>query len=387
MVFLNHGSFGACPRPVLEAQSRLREQMERSPVRFLSRELPALLDAARAELAELLGATPQDLAFVPNATTAVNAVLGSVRLASGDELLATSHVYNACRNAMVHAARRGGASAVEVDVPFPLAGPEIVLERVLGGVTPRTRLALIDHVTSPTALVFPVRELVSELQHRGIAVFVDGAHAPGMVPLALDELGADYYAGNCHKWLCAPKGVGFLHVRRDHRDCVRPAVISHGATVEDPGRSRFWLEFDWTGTDDYTPYLAVPTALRFMAELHAGGWPELMARNHALAVEARRRVLQAIGCPPPCPDSMLGAMASVPLPDAAAPGAPGAPGALDALQQELYDRYGIEIPVMPWPQAPRRLLRLSAQAYNRPDDYDVLAAALVELLPERRSGH
>ena len=206
VIFLNHGSFGACPAEVLRQQAALRDEMEAEPVRFLSRELDDRLADARQALAAFVGADADDLAFVANATGGVNAVLRSLRFSPGEELLTTDHAYNACRNAFDFAAGRAGARVVVATIPFPLASPEEVVEAVLARVTPRTRLALLDHVTSPTGLVLPLERLVAALSGRGVEVLVDGAHAPGMVPLDLGALGAAYYSGNCHKWLCAPKG-------------------------------------------------------------------------------------------------------------------------------------------------------------------------------------
>ncbi len=379
VAFLNHGSFGACPRPVLEAQGRLVEELEAEPVRFLSRELEGRLDAARAALAAFVGADADDLAFVPNATAGVNTVLRSLAFAPGDELLVTDHAYNACRNALEAVAGRAGARAVVATVPFPIDSPDRVVEAVLARVTPRTRLALLDHVTSPTGIVFPIARLVAELAQRGVDTLVDGAHAPGMVPLDLHALGAAYYTGNAHKWLCAPKGTAFLHVRRDCQAAIRPLSISHGANSPRTDRSRFRLEFDWAGTDDPTAHLCVPEAIRYLGSLVPGGWPVLMARNRALALAARRTLCDAVGVAPPCPDEMIGSLAAVPLPDATRPPAPATPRR-DALQDALFERFRIEVPVIVWPAAPRRLVRVSAQLYNEPGDYARLADALRTLL-------
>jgi isopenicillin-N epimerase len=378
VTFINHGSFGACPRPVIAAQTRLRERMEEEPVRFLVREIGERLDEARRALAAFIGADPRDLAFVPNATTAVNAVLRSLPFAPGDELLVTDQAYNACRNALDFAAGRAGACPVVVAVPFPLASAEEVVDAILARVTRRTRLALLDHVTSPTGLVLPIARLVRALAARGVDTLVDGAHAPGMVPLDVTALGAAYYAGNCHKWLCAPKGAGFLHVRRDRQAAVRPVTISHGANNPRTDRSRFLLEFDWTGTGDPTPYLCVPEAIRFLGTLLPGGWPALMAHNRGLALEGRRVVGRALGVPPPCPEEMIGSLAALPLPDGREPLAP--PLYLDPLQDALFERFAIEVPIVSWPAPPRRLVRLSCQAYNAPAQYERLASALTALL-------
>jgi len=227
--FLNHGSFGACPRAVLEAQSRLQAELEREPVQFMARRLPSYLDDARESLASFVGAAASDLVFVPNATTGVNAVLRSLTFEPGDELLVTNHGYNACSNAARFVCERAGAEAKVAEIPFPLQSEQQVLDAILAVVTPKTRLALIDHITSPTGLVLPIARIVRELRERGVETLVDGAHGPGMLELNLDEIGAAYYTGNCHKWLCTPKGSGLLHVRRDLQDSVRPTVISHGA--------------------------------------------------------------------------------------------------------------------------------------------------------------
>ena len=298
--YLNHGSFGACPRPVLEFQAEMRARIEREPVDFLHRQLGGRLTEARGALGAFVGAEPDGLAFVPNATYAVNASLRSWDLKPGDEVLTTDHAYGACRKALEFVAARRGARVVVARVPFPLPGPDEIIRAVLEAVTPRTRLALLDHVTSPTALIIPLAKLVEPLRGRGVECIVDGAHALGMVPLELDRLGAACYTANAHKWLCAPKGAAFLHVRSDLRDRIRPLAISHGY---EPGAAavRFREEWDWTGTDDPTAYLSIPECLRVLGGLLPGGMAALMERNHSLVLRGRNIVLETLGLVPPCP--------------------------------------------------------------------------------------
>jgi isopenicillin-N epimerase len=383
VIFLNHGSFGACPTEVLRHQQALRAEMEAGPVRFLSRELDDRLDVARAALATFVGADPDDLGFVVNATTGVNAVLRSLSFKTGDELLTTDHAYNACRNTLNFVAAREGIQVVVARVPFPVASPDEVVEGVLAKVSPRTRLAMLDHVTSPTGIVLPIERLIAELSARGIEVLVDGAHAPGMLPLDLCTLGATYYSGNCHKWICAPKGSAFLWVRRDRQADVHPATISHGANAVRPGRSRFRLEFDWTGTCDPTAWMTVPKAIDYVGSLLPGGWPAVMQRNRALALEARRLLCAVAGTPPPSPDEMIGSLATVVLPA-------GVTTEImwrrpDPIQTKLFDDWHIEVPVMSWPAPPKRLVRISAQLYNTPDHYARLGEALTKELATERS--
>jgi isopenicillin-N epimerase len=379
VTYLNHGAFGACPRRVLELQSELRARMERNAMQFFLRDVEGLAAEARAALAGFLHADPDDVVFVDNATSGVNTVVRSLELSDGDELLTTNHAYNACVNALRAVAERARAVVVVADVPFPLQGPDDVVQAVLAAVTPRTRLVLLDHVTSPTGVVFPVETLVPALQSRGIDVLVDGAHAPGMLPLDLDALGAAYYTGNCHKWLCAPKGAAFLHVRRDRQARIRPLTISHGANSPRTDVSRFRLEFDFTGTKDYTPPLCVPLALEVVGGLVPGGWAEVRARNGSLARHARGILCDALGVSPPCPESMLGSLATVRLPDGASP-APISPLDLDPLQEKLIREHRIEVPVHSWPARPHRWLRVSPHLHNSEGQYVFLAQALREAL-------
>lgn len=382
VAFLNHGSYGACPREVLDHQAALREEMEAEPVRFLGRELDDRLETAREALGAFVGADPDDLAFVSNATSGVNAVLRSLAFSAGDELLTTDHAYAACRNTLDFVAGRTGARVVVAAIPFPVSSPEAIVDTVMARVTPRTRLALLDHITSPTGCILPVERLIAELGRRGVETLVDGAHAPGMIALDLRALGATYYSANCHKWMCAPKGSAFLWVRRDAQAAIRPLTISHGATAVRPGRSRFRLEFDWTGTQDPTAWLTVPKAIDYLGKLVSGGWPALMERNRALALAARELLCVAASTPAPCPEAMIGSLASVVLPDS--PTMETGWRVRDPLQGRLFDAWSIEVPIMRWPAAPRRLLRISAQLYNHPEQYARLAHAIREELAVER---
>ena len=379
VTFLNHGSFGACPLAVLEAQQHLRERVEKDPVQFFRRDLEPLWDEALHQLSEFLGAVPEQLAFVPNTTTGINTILRSIQLERGAELLTTTHSYPACRNALEEAAARVGGTVVAVQVPFPLRTPAQVLQPILEAITPKTQIALFDHVASSTGIIFPIERIIQELAAMNIDVLVDGAHAPGMVPLELERLGAAYYVGNCHKWLCAPKGAGFLYVRRDKQPSLHPLVISHGARSFRTDRSRFRLEFDWTGTHDPTSYLTVPVAIHHIASLVEGGWPTVRERNRLLVLAGRRRVCTQLNVETPCPDTMVGSLAAIPFPDSD-PHAKSEEWTADPEQEALFAQYRIEVPISPWPARPKRLLRLSAHLYNSPSQYNHLAAALKEIL-------
>jgi len=363
--------------------------MERHPIRFLDGELEGHLDHARASLATLLGAEPDDLAFVPNATTAVNTVVRSLDFATGDEILTTDHEYNACLNALRFVADRARARVVVASIPLPIRSPEDVTAAILACASDRTKLAVISHVTSPTGLVFPIEQIVRALAERGIDTLADGAHAPGMLDLDLNSLNAAYYTGNAHKWLCTPKGSAFLHVRRDRQANIRPLVISHGTNSPRDDRSRFRLEFDWGGTGDPTPYLSIPAGIDFLGGLLPGGWRELRAANRNRAIAGRQKLMDALGTDLPlAPESMIGALAAVELPADMLPAPDRSSGTadetypLDPMHDALFNEERIEVPVYPWPHTPadtqprHRLLRVSAQMYNDDSDYARLASAL-----------
>jgi isopenicillin-N epimerase len=414
ITFLNHGSFGSCPKAVLRAQDEWRTQMESAPIDFLVRRLPGLLQGVREQIAPFVGANPSDIAFVHNATEGVNCVLRALSLQPGDELLTTNHTYGACANALRFVAERWGATVKVVDIPFPIHSAADVVELISRGVTQRTRLALIDHVTSITGLVFPITNIVRVLREHGVETLVDGAHAPGMVDLDIESIGAAYYTGNFHKWLCAPKGAAMLWVRRDLQTRIYPLAISHGFAA--PIEQRFQRTFDWTGTSDPTPWLCIPDALRVMADMAPGGWPTVRRLNHELALRARDLLCKALNIPAPAPDTMLGSLAAVPLPptkitkrsatippppisqSALAPESSRTPDSarlvdsapqstpsmtMTGTAEELYLALlgqGFETLVAPFPAVPGRVLRVSAQLYNTPQEYERLAAVLPTLL-------
>ena len=363
-VFLTHGTFGAVPRAVLAAADDWRRRMEAEPVRFMARELPAALRAAAARLGRFVGARGNDLVFLDNATTAINAILRSLDLAPGDVLLTTNHVYGAVGKTLRYVAARTGAHAVEVDVPVPLADDEGVLDAIAAAWPARTRLLVIDHVASPSALVFPVERIVALAHARASRVLIDGAHAPGMLPLDIESLGADYYVANCHKWLFAPKGCGFLWASPAVQSALHPTVISHGLG------DGFLAEFDWTGTRDHSAWLAVTAALDFVEAI---GPERIMAHNHALACEAAALLAGAWGTSVAGPDRLLGAMASIRAPGAVQPAAAASIGDAQRLHDHLFDHHRIEVPVIPFDG--RLWIRVSAQIYNRREDYLALAGA------------
>jgi isopenicillin-N epimerase len=364
---VNHGSFGACPRAVLAVQDELRARLEAATMTFMVCEWQDRLDAARARVAAFIAADPQDVVLIPNTTLGVSTVLASLAWRRGDRIVVTDHGYRACRNAAERLAETHGVEVITVHVPVPITDPMDVVSRVVAAADGGCRLVLIDHITSPTALVIDVAAICAALASRGIDVLVDGAHAPGQLALDVPAIGAAYYVANAHKWLCAPKGTALLWARRDVRDALRPLVTSHGETPGFGPANRFHARFDWTGTHDPTGYLSIPAAIDTVARL-GGGWPAICDRNHALVLAGRDLIAERIGARPIAPDAMTATMASLPivLPEGAT--------AL-GLERELLAA-GIEAPIAEL-EGVGPLVRISAHVYNALADYGRLADELV----------
>ncbi len=359
VVFLNHGSFGACPRPVFEVYQHWQYELERQPVLFLGRRSDALLDEARAALAAFVNADADDVIFVPNATLGLNTVARSLNLSPGDALLTTDHEYGAMDLMWTFICRQTGAHCIRCPIPLPVASHEVFIERLWSAVTPRTKVIFLSHITSPTALIFPIAEICRRARKAGILTIIDGAHAPGHISVDMQRIGADFYAGNCHKWLCAPKGSGFLYARREHHHMIDPLVISWG--WDDTGT--FVSRNQWQGTRDIAAFLSVPAAIDF---LNSHNWDAVRQRCHTLASETRQRASDLTRLPPIQPDSSdwFGQMVTIALP----------PCDIATVKDRLYADYCIEVPLMNWNGQP--LMRVSYQGYNTRDDMDTLLTAL-----------
>jgi isopenicillin-N epimerase len=365
MAFLNHGSFGACPSPVFDTYQAWQRELEAQPVEFLGRRINDLLAEARSKLGSFVGAEPDNLVFVPNATHGTNIVARSLDLGPGDEVLSTDHEYGAAERTWRFICGQRGAEYKRVSIPLPLPGDEEIVERLWQGVTERTKVIFLSHITSPSAVIFPVAEVCRRAREAGILTMIDGAHAPGQVDLSLEEIGADFYTGNCHKWLCAPKGAGFLYARQDRQALLHPLVVSWGWESENPGPSRFIDHFSWVGTSDPSAYLSVSAAIDFQRE---HDWPTVRQECHRLAGWAREQLSQLTGMPPVCPDESFAQMFAAEF----------AVGSLDKLGTRLWDDYRVEVPLVRLNG--REFIRVSIQAYNSRADVEKLIAALQALL-------
>ncbi len=360
VTFLNHGSFGACPTSVFEEYQNWQRELERQPVEFIGRRLDGLLDQARAELGAYLNTDPDNLVYVSNATSGLNVVARSFPLDPGDEILTTDHEYGALDLTWEWMCNKSGASYVRHEVPVPVTTHAEFVESFWKSVTPRTKIIFMSHITSPTALIFPVADICARAREAGILTIIDGAHVPGQLPLDLTALGADIYSGNCHKWLCAPKGSGFLYVRPEHQEWVEALTISWGWR----GDSTFVSRNQYQGTRDVASFLATPAAIRFQAEHN---WPEVRRRCHELALMARQRISQRFGVPaitPDSPDEWFAQMVSCAIPETE----------IEMAKARLYDECRVEVPFVNWNG--RKLVRVSFQGYNDEGDLDRLMKGL-----------
>jgi isopenicillin-N epimerase len=374
VVFLNHGSFGACPREVIAAQQHWVLEMERNPVEFLGRRSAQLLAQARERLAGYLGADAADLVFVPNATTGVNIVARSLALSPGDEILSTDHEYGACEATWQRVCEQTGALWRKVEIPLPFE-QERFAERMLSAIGPRTRVIFVSHLTSTTALVFPLAALCAGARARGVLTLIDGAHAPGQIDVALDALGADFYTGNAHKWLCAPKGSGFLHARREHHERLHATVTSWGYVAGMQGHTGFdaytgrtVLErrLQWQGTRDISAWLALPAAIDFVTR---EPWLRARGRSHERAIALMHRVAGRYALPVIAEDGDFAQMVPLPVPH----------GDAEALRARLFGEHRIEVPVTT--HGGRSFVRVSVQGYTTDQELAVLENALAEIDP------
>ena len=368
ITFLNHGAFGSCPRPVFEAYQAWQLRIERQPEEYLWRNRDKYLDPVRQTLADYLGTVPANLAFVPNATTGINIVARSLKLEPGDEVLASNHEYGAIDRTWRFIAAKTGARYITRELPPPLSTHDDFVETFWGGVTDRTKVICLSHITSPTALIIPVAAICTRARAAGIVTVIDGAHVPGQLELDLEAIGADFYTGNGHKWLGTPRGAAFLYARPEVQSQIEPLVVSWGYQSDHPSGSTFQDYLGWTGTRDLSAYLTMASALEFMA---GNGWEQVRGRCHRLALKAREQLQELIGEPPLCAqaEEWIAQMFAVQLPARVNP---------ERLEAELFTRYKIEVAVKRWESL--YLLRVSVAAYTTAEDLEGLAAALRELL-------
>jgi len=368
VTFLNHGSFGATPEPVFREYQRWQREMEKQPVEFLGRRITQLLADSRAELGKYLGTSGDNLVYTQNVTVSLNIVARSLELGAGDEVLTTNHEYGAIDRTWRFLSKEHGFTYINQPITTPLTTAEKFTEDFWQGVTPRTRVICLSHITSPTAIIFPVQELILRAREIGIITIIDGAHVAGQISLQLDALGADFYGGNLHKWLCAPKGAGFLYARPEVQYLLKPLIVSWGYESITPSGSNFIDHNDWWGTRDHSAFLAVPAAIRFQQEHH---WDEVRESCHQLAAYAQNQICALTGLAPlhPSTSAWFAQLVAAPLP---------ADTDNLLLKNRLYDEYRIEIPLVEWNG--NKLIRISVQGYNTKRDIDKLLSALTTLI-------
>jgi len=371
IIFLNHGSYGATPRAVFDIYQDWQRRLEREPVRFINQELPSLMKNARVALGRYLNAGADDLVYVPNATFGVNIVAHALPLQPGDEVLTSNHEYGAVDNVWSYTCHKRGASYVRQAISFPAASDAEILEELWAGVTPRTKVIFLSHITSPTALRLPVQSLCRRARDAGLITVIDGAHAPGQIPLDLNALDADFYVGNCHKWLCSPKGAAFLFTKPGRQHLIEPLIIGWGWGEKRKAmkESAYVEALQWLGTDDLSAYLSVPAAIEFQAQHH---WPEVRKSCHRLLETTVKRASDLTGLHSLYPDqgSHYEQMAVIPLPPI---------DKLASFNTGLYEKYRIQVPCIEWNG--RQFLRISVQAYNSEEDLEALLTALRSELP------
>jgi len=368
VTFLNHGSFGATPKPVYREYQRWQREMEIQPVEFLGRRITQLLAESRAELGSYLGTSGNNLTYTQNVTVSLNIVARSLELGAGDEVLTTDHEYGAIDRTWRFLSKERGFTYINQPITTPLTTAEQFTDDIWRAVTPRTRVICLSHITSPTAIIFPIQEIIRRAREKNIITVMDGAHVPGQIPLHLDSLGADFYGGNLHKWLCAPKGAGFLYARPEMQHLLKPLIVSWGYESITPSGSNFIDHNDWWGTRDHSAFLAVPAAIRFQKENH---WDDVRRSCHQLLRATQTRICELTGLAPlhPSTGTWFAQMATTPLP---------ADTDIVALKQRLYDEYRIEVPLVEWNG--NKLIRISVQGYNTQRDIDKLYQALSILL-------
>ncbi|MBN1633748.1 MAG: aminotransferase class V-fold PLP-dependent enzyme [Ignavibacteria bacterium] len=379
IIFLNHGSFGACPIPILDEQIRFRKKLETEPLRYFLREYENDYLKSQSALAEFTGCDAEDLVFVQNATIGVNTVLKSLDLKPDDEILFTNQIYPACRNTIIFLNETIGVGFKEVIIKLPVTGKEEIINQILEGVNEKTKIVLLDHISSLPGMIFPVKEITEELHNRGVEILIDGAHAPGMFPLNISEVNPDYYTGNCHKWLCTPKGSALLYVKKKNQNKIHPLVTSRISLEKGRYKNDFQLEFSWQGTLDTSAVLTIPFAIEFLNSLNENGIQGLMKRNSELVYNVAEMICEEFEIPMPYPEEMTGSIYGIPFfkddmikSDTI--------NQRSQLQETLFFKYNIEVMVSYWEKAPDRLLRISAQAYNTFEQYEYLISSLKNIL-------